>query len=99
MYRKSLIYDGWFYNFSILWCYENDTLSVTIILQILIFLLARNLCYKNRCENQWNTIKDPDMNPHSYAHLIFDKGTKKHGEKRASSTNVAGKSGYLPAEN
>jgi uncharacterized protein (DUF736 family) len=31
---------------------------------------------KNRYENQWNRIEDPDMNPHSYAHLIFNKGTK-----------------------
>jgi hypothetical protein len=40
------------------------------------------------------------MNPHSYAHLIFDKGAKTYvGEKTASSTNVAGKSGYLSAKN
>jgi hypothetical protein len=40
------------------------------------------------------------MNPHSFAHLIFDKGAKIYdGEKTASSTNVAGKSGNLPAEN
>jgi hypothetical protein len=28
--------------------------------------------YKNRYEDQWNRIEDPDMNPH----LIFDKGAK-----------------------
>jgi hypothetical protein len=40
------------------------------------------------------------MNPHSYAHLIFDKAQKTYdGEKTTSSTNVVGKSGYLPAEN
>jgi hypothetical protein len=39
------------------------------------------------------------MNPHSYAHLIFDKGTENIRWKTASSTNAAGKSGYLPAEN
>jgi hypothetical protein len=32
--------------------------------------------HKNRYENQWNRIKDLDMNPHSSAHLTFDKGTK-----------------------
>jgi hypothetical protein len=39
------------------------------------------------------------MNLHSYALLIFDKVPKTYdGEKTASSTNVAGKSGYLTAE-
>jgi hypothetical protein len=32
--------------------------------------------HKNRHENQWNRIQDPDMNPHSNVHLIFDKGGK-----------------------
>jgi hypothetical protein len=41
------------------------------------------------------------MNPLSYAHLIFHKGTKKHMMERkqiSSSTNVAGKSSYLLAK-
>jgi uncharacterized protein (DUF736 family) len=29
-----------------------------------------------RYEDQCNRIEDPDMNPHIYAHLIFDKDTK-----------------------
>jgi hypothetical protein len=32
--------------------------------------------HKNRYEDQWNRIEDLDMNPHSHAHLIFDKGAK-----------------------
>jgi uncharacterized protein (DUF736 family) len=32
--------------------------------------------YNNRREDQWNRIEDPDMNPHYYAHLIFDKGAQ-----------------------
>jgi hypothetical protein len=32
--------------------------------------------HKNRYGNQWNRIEDLDMDPHSYAHLIFDKSAK-----------------------
>jgi hypothetical protein len=32
--------------------------------------------HKNRYEDQWNRIEDADMNPHSYTHLVFDKGMK-----------------------
>jgi hypothetical protein len=40
------------------------------------------------------------MNPHSYITLLLTKALKAYdGEKRASSTNVAGKSGHLTVEN
>jgi hypothetical protein len=32
--------------------------------------------HKNRYEDWWNTIEEPDRNPCSYAHLIFDKAAK-----------------------
>jgi hypothetical protein len=32
--------------------------------------------HKNRYEHQCNRIEYPNMNPHSYAYLIFDKGAK-----------------------
>jgi hypothetical protein len=27
-------------------------------------------------EGQWNRIEDPEMKPHNYNQLVFDKGTK-----------------------
>jgi hypothetical protein len=32
--------------------------------------------HKNRHEDQWNRTEDLGMNPHSHAHLIFDRGAK-----------------------
>jgi hypothetical protein len=56
--------------------------------------------HKNRYEDQRNRIADPAMNPHSYAHFIFDKGTKNMLWKIGSLFNkCCWESGYLPAEN
>jgi uncharacterized protein (DUF736 family) len=32
--------------------------------------------HKNRQEDQWIRIEDPDINPHIYSQLIFDKGAR-----------------------
>ena len=32
--------------------------------------------YSDRQVDQLNRIEDPEMNPHTYGHLIFDKGAK-----------------------
>jgi hypothetical protein len=32
--------------------------------------------YRDRQENQWNRTEDPEMSPHTYGHLIVDKGAK-----------------------
>jgi hypothetical protein len=32
--------------------------------------------YRNRQVDQWNQIKDHEINPHTYTPLIFDKGAK-----------------------
>jgi hypothetical protein len=32
--------------------------------------------HKNRHDDQWNRIEDPDMKPHNYNQLVFDKDAK-----------------------
>jgi hypothetical protein len=32
--------------------------------------------YSDRQVDQWSRIEDPEMNPHTYGHLMFDKRAK-----------------------
>jgi hypothetical protein len=32
--------------------------------------------YNDKQVDQWNRTEDSEMNPHTYGHLIFDKGGK-----------------------
>ena len=38
--------------------------------------------YRNKQVDQWNRIEDPEKNPYTYCHLIFDKGAKTNQLKK-----------------
>jgi uncharacterized protein (DUF736 family) len=43
--------------------------------------------HKNRHEEQWNRIEDPDMKPHNYNQLVFDKRLKNIQWRKSSLLN------------
>jgi hypothetical protein len=43
--------------------------------------------YRDRQEDQWNRIEDPEMNPHTYGLLILEKGAKTIQWKKDSILN------------
>jgi hypothetical protein len=48
----------------------------------------------NKQVDKWTRIEDPNMNPHTYGHLILDKELKPSSEKKtACSTNGDGSNG------
>jgi hypothetical protein len=50
--------------------------------------------HKNEHIDQWNKTEEPNINLHTYRHLIFNKEFKNaHSEKSVSLTNSTGQSG------
>ena len=55
--------------------------------------------YSDRQIDNWNRTEDPEMNPHTSGHLIFDKEAKTiHWKKDSILTNVAGPTGSYHVE-
>lgn len=60
--------------------YNKRTSGGIFILNLKIYyraIVIKTVLYWHRnIVNQWNQIKNPEKNPHTYGYLIFDRGIK-----------------------
>jgi hypothetical protein len=73
--------------------------NLKLYYKAIVIKAARNW-YRDRQLYQWNRIEDPEINLHTYRHLIFNKVAKTIlcGKKKASSINNAGITSSLHVE-
>ena len=78
---------------------KNRTESIIlpdVRLQYKVTVNKQHAIYTNTHTNQWNRIQSPEIKPHSYGQLIYNRGNKiKQCKKVVSSISCSGRTGQV----